>query len=109
MTTFCPYCREKNGNHWSTCRKYITPSPLPIIGYFIWYKVNGVISSQKMAETFWNLPKGSEGANYYKTLTVKSFPLTEAEFELSLDTLAIRFPCPLIEADHAPKLRIEAA
>lgn len=64
-----------------------------IVGYFAWVRTNrGAPEPEKydaIRETNW-MP---ETRVRYAAITIEKYPLSEEEWELSLDELAKRYPC----------------
>jgi len=60
-------------------------------GWFVWTQIHGKIGYRKYSTAY---DHKSEMKKYHDSIEVKRFPLTEAEWELPLDTLALKYPLP---------------
>lgn len=62
-------------------------------GYFAWVRCNGRVSCEKFHA--WRSDVQKETARRFECATVgKIIPLNDDEFELSLEQLAAKYPCP---------------
>lgn len=69
-------------------------------GYFVWVKdMKGGATPEKYHP--WRLSANSEMKAYFESVTLGSpIPLGDNEWDMSLSTLATRYPCPEIKKDQ---------